>query len=227
MAESQRTIPIQQQHLLGETSTGEYRADPGHGTQVQTPEEKARTKSLSVGARVPIIPGYEILVELGRGGMGVVYKARQNNLNRVLALKMVISGEYVASAQLARFQIEAEAVAKLKHPNIVQLYDFGTHDGLPYFTLEYMEGGSLASKIKDNSLSPREAAKIVEQLGRGMATAHAQGIIHRDLKPENVLLSIDGVPKIADFGLAKQLEDVADSEQHRGQSPNTTAQQNI
>jgi tetratricopeptide (TPR) repeat protein/predicted Ser/Thr protein kinase len=155
----------------------------------------------------PIVPGYEIVGELGRGGMGVVYKARQRGLNRWVALKMVLAGAHAGAAQLARFQTEAEAVARLQHPNIVQIYDVGELEGLPYFSLEYIDGLSLDQKIHRQPQPPREAANLTETLARAMQYAHENGIIHRDLKPANVLMTSDGKPKITDFGLAKRLEE--------------------
>jgi hypothetical protein len=154
----------------------------------------------------PALPGYEILGELGRGGMGVVYRARHLVLNRVVALKMILAGGHAGGADLARFLAEAEAVAHLQHPNIVQIHESGQHGGLPYFTLEFVPGGSLADKVREAPLPPKEAAHVVEQLARGMAYAHERGVVHRDLKPENVLLAEDGTPKVTDFGLAKRVE---------------------
>jgi tetratricopeptide (TPR) repeat protein/tRNA A-37 threonylcarbamoyl transferase component Bud32 len=152
------------------------------------------------------IAGYTVLGELGRGGMGVVYKARQTQLNRVVALKMVLAGAHAGPEQLARFQIEAEAVAHLKHPNIVQIYEVGKHEDLPYFSLEYVDGKSLSRRIGGKPQPPGDAARMVERLADAMDSAHRKGIIHRDLKPANVLLTSDGEPKITDFGLAKRLE---------------------
>lgn len=134
------------------------------------------------------IPGYEILGELGRGGMGVVYKARQIALNRIVALKMILSGKFAGDTQLARFQAEAEALAKLQHPNIVQVYDVGSHQGHAYIALEYVEGGNLAEKLHSVPQPPRVAARLVEILARAMQSAHEVGIVHRDLKPVNILL---------------------------------------
>jgi tetratricopeptide (TPR) repeat protein len=158
-------------------------------------------------AERPTLAGYEILDVLGRGGMGIVYKARQVSLNRLVALKMVLAGAHAGALQRARFATEAEAVARLQHPNIVQIYEVGEHDGLPYFSLEFVDGASLAQKIAGKPQPPREAAGLVELLAWAMAVAHGRGIIHRDLKPANVLLTETGTPKIADFGLAKRLED--------------------
>ena len=153
------------------------------------------------------VPGYEILRELGRGGMGVVYLARQEGLDRAVALKMILHGRHASADELGRFRAEAQAIARLKHPNIVQVYATGTHDDLPYFAMEYCGGDSLARTFGERRLSPREAGDLVARLARAVGAAHASGIVHRDLKPGNVLLSDDGMPKITDFGLAKQLGD--------------------
>jgi serine/threonine-protein kinase len=160
----------------------------------------------SHGGHWPAVPGYEIVGEIARGGMGVVYKARQRGLNRWTALKMILAGAHAGEQQRARFHTEAEAVALLQHPNIVQIYEVGEHDGLPYFSLELVDGGSLDRKIHRQAQPPREAARVVEILADAMDYAHAHAIIHRDLKPANVLLTTDGQLKITDFGLAKRLE---------------------
>jgi tetratricopeptide (TPR) repeat protein len=139
--------------------------------------------------------------------MGVVYKARQIRLNRLVALKMILSGNHANQHDQARFRAEAEAVAYLQHPNIVQIYEIGERDGRPFFSLEYLDGGSLAQKIAKEPLPAREAARLVQALAEAMDCAHQRGIIHRDLKPANVLLTVDGMPKITDFGLAKRLQD--------------------
>lgn len=121
--------------------------------------------------------------------MGIVYQARQVKLNRVVALKMIRGGRNVERQDLVRFRVEAEAVARLDHPNIVRIYDFGEHDGLPYFAMEFVDGGSLSQNLNGVPLEPREAAQLVEWLARTVHYVHQCGIVHRDLKPANILLS--------------------------------------
>jgi WD40 repeat protein len=152
------------------------------------------------------VPGYEILAELGRGGMGVVYKARQIALDRLVALKMILHADHAAADDRARFKIEAEAVARLQHPNIVQVFEVGEADGLPYFSLEFCPGGSLDGKLNGTPLPALDAARLMETLARAVEAAHRAHVIHRDLKPANVLLTAEGEPKISDFGLAKKLD---------------------
>jgi serine/threonine protein kinase len=153
----------------------------------------------------PVVPGYEVLGVLGKGGMGVVYKARQRGLGRVVALKMILHAEHAGEQERQRFQVEAEAVARLQHPNIVQIYEVGEQRGLPYFSLEFCPGGSLDKKLSGTPLPAVEAAELVQKLALAMQAAHDKGILHRDLKPANVLLAEDGTLKITDFGLAKKL----------------------
>jgi serine/threonine-protein kinase len=169
----------------------------------------------------PTIAGHEILGELGRGGMGVVYRARQSALNRIVAIKMILSGNLAGEEARRRFRIEAEAVARLSHPHIVQVYEIGESDGCPYFTLEFVDGGSLEHHLRNGPMTQQGAAALIETLARAMHHAHQHGIIHRDLKPANVLLASRGrespdeeeagdsrprLAKITDFGLARQLE---------------------
>jgi tRNA A-37 threonylcarbamoyl transferase component Bud32 len=157
-------------------------------------------------AKAPSIPGYDVLHELGRGTFGVVYKVRQESLNRVLALKMLRGDvdEWMSEGR-PLFRREAETVAKIRHPHIVELYDINEHEGRLYYTMEYVEGGTLEKKLKDGPLPPRAAAELVEKVALAVQKAHEANIVHRDLKPGNVLLDKEGSPKVADFGLAKWL----------------------
>jgi WD40 repeat protein/tRNA A-37 threonylcarbamoyl transferase component Bud32 len=152
------------------------------------------------------VPGYEVLGELGRGGMGVVYKARQQSLKRLVALKMILAGAHAAPEQVARFRAEAEAVARMQHPHIVQVYEIGEYAGRSFISLEYCPGGSLAERFQGQPQPGRKAAVLVQTLAGAVQHAHAHGIIHRDLKPANVLLAENDTVKVSDFGLAKQLE---------------------
>jgi len=159
-----------------------------------------------LGSGNPEVPGYEILGRLGEGGMGVVYKARQRGLNRPVAIKMIIGGLQARADFLARLRVEAEAVARLRHPNIIQIYEIGEVEGLPFVSLELLEGGDLDDYLAGTPQPGRSAAELMATLGRAVQAAHEAGIVHRDLKPGNVLFAADGVPKITDFGLAKLLE---------------------
>jgi tetratricopeptide (TPR) repeat protein len=157
------------------------------------------------GAELPVLPGYEILQELGRGGMGVVYWAWQSGLYRSVALKMILAGAHAGPNELARFRTEAEAAARLQHAHIVQIHDIGQHDGRPFLALEYVDGGSLARQLDGTPWPAVRAVPLLETLARAIAHAHRQGVVHRDLKPGNVLLTKAGQPKVTDFGLAKLL----------------------
>jgi WD40 repeat protein len=152
------------------------------------------------------VPGYEILGVLGRGGMGVVYRAMHVQLKRLVALKVLLSGSHTSPGELVRFRQEAELVARLQHPNVVQVHEIGTHEGRPYLALEYVAGPTLAQRRAAGPLPPHEAAGLVETLARAVAYAHRQGVLHRDLKPANVLLTPEGTPKLTDFGLARRVE---------------------
>jgi WD40 repeat protein len=155
-----------------------------------------------------VVPeGYELLGELGRGGMGVVYKARQQALNRLVALKMILVGAHASGTAVDRFLGEAAAIASLDHPHIVQVFEFGRLDDVPFFSLEFCPGGSLDRKLGGTPLPAREAARLTLLVAQAMQYAHEHGIVHRDLKPANILLTEEGSPKVSDFGLAKRLDE--------------------
>lgn len=166
------------------------------------------TTSLSNdGGRLPEpFADYEPAAEIGRGGMGVVYRARQTSLDRQVALKMILRGALASPEDVARFQAEAEAAARLNHPSIVQVFDVGEHLGQPYFSMQYIEGTTLARRLADGPLPSREAARLLIPVCRGVAEAHRNGVLHRDLKPSNILIDPDGRPFVTDFGLAKRIQ---------------------
>jgi serine/threonine-protein kinase len=212
LADEPRLEPAE---LLAETnadSVGTGPADSTDSATFQLSPRPSSDSSLEGSERASLPPGgqvagYKILRVLGQGGMGVVYKARQRGLKRIVALKMISAPGHHGRADLARFRSEAVAVADLQHPSIVQIYEVGEDSGSPFFSLEYVSGGSLARKISGTPQPPRDAAQLVHALADGMEYAHQRGIIHRDLKPANILLTKAGEPKISDFGLVKRLED--------------------
>jgi serine/threonine protein kinase len=190
--------------LVSDTTRTATFADSNSPTTSATPDDDRRAASQSLPSRI-VIPGYEIIKELGRGGMGVVYKARQIRLNRLVALKVLLADGHADSKTLIRFLAEAESVAAIKHPNVLQVYEFGDTDGRPYLALEYLHGGTLAERFKSSrQFDPKSAATLISKIALGVHAAHEKGIVHRDLKPGNVLFDESGEPKVADFGLAKR-----------------------
>jgi predicted Ser/Thr protein kinase len=186
--------------------------NPADDTTAQLPPAAAADLTQASGevrayvpAGAPDVPGYDVLGEHGRGGMGVVYRAKQKGLNRVVALKMLLGGTYADGTELARFFGEAEVVAAVRHPNVIQVYEYGQHESRPFLSMEFLPGGSLADYLRaKGQLDPTAAAELVEKVARGVEAAHENGIVHRAIKPGNVLLDECGEPKVTDFGLAKR-----------------------
>ena len=163
----------------------------------------------NIGPTATTLPGYELKEVLGRGGMGVVYLAKQKGIDRNVALKMIVGGLHTSEEARKRFEFETRAIGKFQHENIVRIYDSGTHQAVPYFALEFIDGSDLSKRIGGEPMPANEAAETARLIANAMQYSHQHGVIHRDLKPSNILLTAEGVPKVSDFGLAKEIEEDA------------------
>ena len=207
----------------GASAAGEVPASGGSAETIlvprasQDPEATLIVPISGVGSpagkqreQVRYFGNYELVHEIARGGMGVVYKAVQLNLNRTVALKMILAGQLASSEDVSRFYIEAEAAANLDHPGIVPIYEIGTHENQHFFTMGYVDGQSLQQLVRQGPLPPARAAELMRKIAEAIGYAHDKGVIHRDLKPANVLLDRHGEPRVTDFGLARRLENESD-----------------
>jgi tetratricopeptide (TPR) repeat protein len=193
--------------------------EPSEQFQARNAESDAEQRTVSPSIALPLNPeekqprrfgDYELLEEIARGGMGVVYKARQVSLNRTVAVKMILAGQLAGAPEVLRFRGEAEAAAHLNHPNIVAIHEIGQYDGQHYFSMDYVEGQNLAEFVGQKPLPPKQAAKYLKTIAEAIQYAHEGGILHRDLKPSNILIDQSGQPRITDFGLAKRMKGDSD-----------------
>lgn len=206
-ATSQRKVETGDTRSLGPQSAEQQSTEVADNDQASFSDTKLNEeKALSGSDRSNSFGDYKILAEIARGGMGVVYKAYQVSLDRVVALKMILAGQWADADQIKRFQLEAAAAADMDHPGIVPIYEIGQHEDQHYFSMRFVAGESLADRVKNGPLPPREAALMMRKIAEAVQYAHQHGVIHRDLKPANVLLDDSDEPKVTDFGLAKQLK---------------------
>lgn len=193
----------------------------GGGSRASSPKTAADHVATTPPPRT--FGDYEMLDEIGRGGMGVVFRARQRSLDRIVALKMILRGSWASADDLTRFRREAEAAARLHHANIVGVYEVGECDGQPYFSMEFIEGQTLADRINDGPLPPRDAARYLLGICRAVQHAHENGLLHRDLKPSNVILDMEDQPHVTDFGLAKRVATAGEDHSAHGSLTRTGA----
>src|SRR5262245_28985945 len=187
----------------------EYAFDP-EAAEADPAADAVPNALIATPQRVHYFGDYELLKEMARGGMGVVWKARQVSLNRVVAVKLLLAGKFSSEEFVKRFQAEAEAAANLQHPNIVAIHEVGEHEGQHYFSMDFVEGQSLAERARDGPLPPERAARYVKTIAEALQYAHQRAILHRDLKPSNILIDSEDRPRITDFGLAKRLNQDSD-----------------
>src|SRR5437667_937637 len=180
--------------------------DCGSTENVEAKQAVQKKKTASVAKMLGKLGDYELLEEIGRGGQGVVFRARQKSLNRIVALKVIGLGQWATQAHLKRFRLEAEAAASLDHPCIVSIYEIGERESSCYFSMKLVEGGQLDEVVRREPMPIRRAAEVMETLAQTVHYAHEHGILHRDIKPGNVLLDRNGEPHLTDFGLARLVE---------------------
>src|ERR1051325_10068929 len=180
--------------------------DP-EAAEADRPTGSVPNPSRAAPQKVHYFGDYELLQEMARGGMGVVWKARQVSLKRILAVKLLLAGKFSSAEFVKRFQAEAEAAANLQHPNIVAIHEVGEHEGQHYFSMEFVEGQSLAERARENPLPPELAAEYMQTIAEAIHYAHERGVLHRDLKPSNILIDTLDRPRVTDFGLAKRLNE--------------------